>query len=145
VSKNRPNRLQNPQQSHELRAVRAEFSGPLPPPNVLERYAAIIPNGAERIMAMAEKQATHRHGLEKAVVDGNLRAQARGQVYALIVVLAGMVSGTVLVALGRPVEGLASIFVPLAAAAAIFFTGRRGQERERKKKLEDQNEQVRSG
>ncbi len=32
------------------------FQGPLPPPELLEAYNKIIPNGAERIVAMAEKQ-----------------------------------------------------------------------------------------
>ena len=38
--------------------LRAEhYSGPLPPPQMLEQYNRAVPNGAERIMAMAEKQA----------------------------------------------------------------------------------------
>lgn len=30
------------------------FQGPIPPPQLLEQYSKVIPNGAERIMAMAE-------------------------------------------------------------------------------------------
>lgn len=32
------------------------FSGPLPPPAMLAQYNDVVPNGAERIMAMAERQ-----------------------------------------------------------------------------------------
>jgi uncharacterized membrane protein len=32
-----------------------QWSGPLPPPAVLEKFSQIIPNGAERIVAMAIK------------------------------------------------------------------------------------------
>ena len=36
------------------------FSGPLPPPTILNKYNEIIENGAERIMKMAENQSEHR-------------------------------------------------------------------------------------
>ena len=35
----------------------AEYSGVLPPPSMLKQFDEVIPNGAERIMAMAEKEA----------------------------------------------------------------------------------------
>src|SRR3954471_19352404 len=40
-------------------------SGPLPDPADLAAYNAVIPNGADRIMKMAEAQSTHRMELEK--------------------------------------------------------------------------------
>jgi hypothetical protein len=42
--------------------------GPLPDPAELAAYNEIIPNGADRIMRMAEDQSTHRIGIEKIVV-----------------------------------------------------------------------------
>lgn len=40
-----------------FRHVLAEsYQGPLPRPQDLEHYARVIPNGAERIMAMAERE-----------------------------------------------------------------------------------------
>ena len=42
---------------------RIEFSGPIPPPQVLKQYEEIIPGAGERILAMAEKEQDHRHGL----------------------------------------------------------------------------------
>lgn len=86
-------------------------------------------------MAMAERQAAHRHELERMSVQGGLDAQRRGQHYALVVVVCGLASGTLLIALGRQVEGLAAIFGPIAAAAGIFVYGRRAQARERREKL----------
>ena len=41
------------------------FSGPIPPPDLLEKYNNIIPNGADRILAMAEQQQAHRQFMEK--------------------------------------------------------------------------------
>ncbi|HEV2105647.1 MAG TPA: DUF2335 domain-containing protein [Candidatus Eisenbacteria bacterium] len=118
-----------------MTSIGAAFSGPLPPPAALQRYDAIIPDGAERIMRMAELQAAHRRALEERVTGGNVAAQARGQHYALVVVLAGMIGGFTLIAFGRQSAGLAAAFVPLAAVAAVFLHARRAQGRERRERL----------
>src|SRR5206468_1881503 len=47
--------------------------GPLPDPGELAAYNQIIPNGADRIMKMAEEQSAHRIGLEKTVVGSQQR------------------------------------------------------------------------
>ena len=46
------------------------FSGPLPPPEILYQYNRIIPDGADRILSLVEKQQSHRMYLEKTVIDG---------------------------------------------------------------------------
>ncbi len=43
-----------------------EFSGPLPPPQVLGQYDEILPGAAERILRMAEKQQDHRIGADQS-------------------------------------------------------------------------------
>ena len=45
------------------------FSGPLPHPEILERYNSAVPGGAERIIAMAEKQSDHRMRLESSALS----------------------------------------------------------------------------
>ena len=44
----------------EQRIELTHHSGPLPPPEVLEKYNSAVTNGADRIMLMAEKQQEHR-------------------------------------------------------------------------------------
>ncbi|HQH25465.1 MAG TPA: DUF2335 domain-containing protein [Bacteroidales bacterium] len=36
------------------------YSGPVPAPEALEKYNQVIPDGADRIMKMAENQSNHR-------------------------------------------------------------------------------------
>ena len=43
----------------------SSFSGPLPPPQILEKYESIVPGSADRIIGMAEKQSEHRRSIEK--------------------------------------------------------------------------------
>lgn len=102
---------------------------------MLVRYNEAVPNAAERILAMTEKQAEHRQHLERISVEGNLRAQTLGQILAFIVMLAGIGGGVWLISIGKNAQGLATVLAPLAGAAGVFLIGRRRQEKERREKL----------
>jgi uncharacterized membrane protein len=54
-----------PEKQPSVVLEKKEFKGILPPPEYLEYYDRILPGAAERIIAMAEKQAEHRQFLEK--------------------------------------------------------------------------------
>lgn len=45
------------------------MQGPLPPPDILSGYDAIVPGAAERILAMAEKQNDHRIEMEQGLLS----------------------------------------------------------------------------
>jgi uncharacterized membrane protein len=106
----------------------------LPHPAILARYNEVIPNGAERIMAMAERQSIHRESLEAQVVAGNVASQARGSLYAFILCLVTIVGGFVLVGMGKSVIGVSFIVGSLATLAGVFILTRREQGKERDQK-----------
>lgn len=58
------------------------FQGPLPPPELLAQYGEIIPNGAERIMALLEKQTNHRISIEAQLVHARVSTTSKGQLIA---------------------------------------------------------------
>jgi len=107
------------------------FSGPLPPPGVLAKYNEVIPNGAERIVAMAERQSAHRESLEAQVVAGNVASQKRGSIFAFIICLVALIGGFALLFTGRNADGLAAIISSLTALAGVFVYGRYKQGKER--------------
>lgn len=121
-------------ESLSLGRFEAFHAGPLPPASELERYEALLPGLADRIVRMAESNAGHRQGLERAVVDGNLRAQTRGQVFAFALSLCVLGAGVWLVAADKTTIGLWLILGDLAALAAVFITGRVLQQRERRER-----------
>ena len=45
-----------------------EFSGPLPPPQILGQYEDELPGAAERLFRMAEKQQDHRINMDESSV-----------------------------------------------------------------------------
>jgi len=67
-----------------------------------------------------EAQTRHRQSLERRMVDANISNRSRGQVMAFLIAMTAIIGGIVLVAVGRQVEGFATIFVPLSAIAGVF-------------------------
>ena len=112
------------------------FSGPLPHPSILAKYNEIIPNGAERLMAMAESQSEHRQRLEARVIESNTKSQERGVLYAFLLCLVAMVGGFTLIFTGRNVDGLVAIVSSLAGLASVFIYSKHEQ---RKERVEKQN------
>ncbi|MBI4827473.1 MAG: DUF2335 domain-containing protein [Nitrospinae bacterium] len=112
------------------------FSGPLPPPNILQKYNDVMPGLAERIVNSAEKQASHRMDLEKIVIQGEDRRAylgwGSGTVLALLVVLLG----AYLVYVGRNVEGFSTLAATAATFAGVFFYGKHKQQKDLAQKRE---------
>lgn len=73
------------------------FTGPLPPPEVLEKYNQAVPGLAERIIKMAEQQATHRQQLELTVVESNAFVQKLGPFLGFVVAMTAVVGGIVMI------------------------------------------------
>lgn len=60
--------------------VHRSYNGPLPAPEDFQQYENVLPGAADRIITMAEKQLTHRTGIEKEIVDKNFKQSATGQI-----------------------------------------------------------------
>lgn len=50
-----------------MQFVAAQYSGPLPLPQHYAQYEEILPGAADRILSMAEKEQSHRHGEDDKV------------------------------------------------------------------------------
>jgi uncharacterized membrane protein len=90
----------------------SEFSGPIPPPNVLSLYKDVDASFAERIFAMAEKQMQHRHSLEIQSFETeveqiklNAGLYRRGQLFAFIIGIFTIGIGGIASIMGAPVSG----------------------------------------
>lgn len=102
----------------------AMFSGPLPPSAELGKYNEIIPNGADRIMSLAEKEQDHRHRMDEKALDGDIARDARGQRFGLTIGIAGFVTALLMVLAGYPgVAGVIGV-LDLVALVSVFVLGR---------------------
>ncbi len=107
------------------------FSGPIPPPNLLARYSEVVPNGAERILGMAERQSAHRESLESKNLSENHNAERRGSLYGFIIAMTTILGGLFLIYTGKSVSGLVTILAPLTGLVAVFFYSADKQKKER--------------
>jgi uncharacterized membrane protein len=83
--------------------------GPLPPAEEIAKYNQIIPNGADRIMAMAEKEQAHRQAIESMVVKSVSSQNERGQWFAFSVSISALIIAAYLFSIGK--EGYAITLV----------------------------------
>lgn len=117
--------------------VTTQYKGALPPPEMLREFNDIVPNGAERIVAMAEKQLDHRLDLEKTVIKGDSKRSWWGLWlgFASTIVVTG--AGVSVALIASPVAGATIITSTLVSLAAVFVFGQwsRRAEREHKANL----------
>lgn len=99
-----------------VEAIQSEFSGPIPPPNIIKGYEEILPGAADRIIRMAETQALHRQAMEKKMVESESRDSLLGIFFAFSLGIGCLIAAVVMV-----------IFVPQNAgaisAAVLGVTG----------------------
>jgi uncharacterized membrane protein len=106
------------------------FTGPIPPPQVLAGYEAVLPGLANRIVTMAERQSQHRQSLEQQVVSANIRHAEIG-LWLGAAVAALLAAAAVLVTLaGYPETGAVIGAVDIVGVVTVFVLRQRAEERE---------------
>ena len=119
------------------------FSGPIPPPELLAKYGEIIPNGADRILTMAENQSTHRQCIEKWAIIGGTILSYFGVLCAGIIAVGTLYFGSQLIREGHVVSG--SIFAGsgLVGLVTAFIYGTRSRRQERLQRDQKNRELIR--
>lgn len=114
------------------------MSGPIPSPQTLAQYDALVPGAAERIISMAEKQMEHRHHLEKSVVEAGIRDRPRARASTVFISTAFIAAGCYFAHEGYPAYAIGCIGTTLASLAGIYIYGSHRLEKERtdKKKIQ---------
>lgn len=111
--------------------VQREFSGPLPPPEVLAKYEEVLAGAADRIIAMAETQSKHRQAMEAEAMGSQVsdqpaaRREARwGQICGLTIGVCAI--GASLAAALAGYQTFASIFggTTVVGLVSVFIYGR---------------------
>lgn len=116
----------------ELRLQQMQFSGPLPPPNLLDAYEKAHPGLAAKIITFAEQEANHRRAMERIAMDADVGAQNkifqeanRGQNYALIIGLFSIAAGTFAAIMGAEIAGGFIGSTGVVGLVTAFIIGRR--------------------
>lgn len=103
-----------------VQAIKEEFSGPIPPPDIIEKYERIIPGSADRIMTMAEKQAAHRQAMEKKMIESESRDGLLGIIFAFLLGIGCLIACVVVVCLVPKNAGaISSAFLGVTGIGSI--------------------------
>lgn len=108
-----------------LRHQTESFSGPLPHPDILKKFNEAVPGAAERIIKMAEEQASHRKELEKAVIHSNISRSKWGQILGFILALIGLIVACVVAIYGNAIAGGVIGVGTLVSLVSVFMYGYR--------------------
>jgi uncharacterized membrane protein len=112
-----------------------QFQGPLPHPDLLRQYNDIVPGAAERIIALAERQAEHRMTLEKIVIHGDTVRAHWGLVCGLVISLALLGSAIYMAAIGYAWPGAILGAFDIVALAGVFVYGTHSRREERAERV----------
>jgi uncharacterized membrane protein len=100
--------------AHSVHAVVAtSYEGPIPPAAELAKYNQLIPDAAERILAMAEAESMHRRECEKSQISKTFTSHILGMGLATLLMAACIMCSTYFFYVGNPWAGLAFLSVPV--------------------------------
>lgn len=121
-----------PTESFQVVESHQTFLSPIPPPEELHHYEAVIPGAADRILRMTEAESQHRQRQEEASIQANIASQQRqislvefqaralsrsdllGQLLGFAVSIASLSGCVYLAYLGQPWVASALVGLPLA-------------------------------
>jgi uncharacterized membrane protein len=90
------------------------MTGSLPTATELEKYNRVMPDAAERLLTLAEREQRFRH-----------RITYTGQASAFIITISFLISATFLIQGNHDVAGSVLATVDLVALVTVFITGQR--------------------
>lgn len=105
------------------------YAGPIPMASELAKYEQVCPGSANRIIVMAEKQETHRHGLENAVITSNVKNESLGMHYAFILTGALMLFGAIMIFTGKETGGYFALFGPVVFQGGNYIYHKKKEKR----------------
>jgi len=117
-----------------MMVAQSSFSGPLPPPEILSGYDKVLPGAAERILKMAEDQASHRRELERQIVQSDLSRSRLGLLCGLAVSALAIICGTWAAVNGQPWAGAAIGGATVATLIYAFNNSSASRKEELEKK-----------
>lgn len=100
------------------------YHGPTPPASELQGYENIIPGSANRIIKLAEEEASHRRGLEKNIVRRQFNQSSAGQWLGFVLSSILIAVGGLLTYLGHDTVGGIIFGTTIIGLATVFALGR---------------------
>ena len=134
-----------PSESSQTKIESASWLGPLPPPGALRLFEDVVPGSAERILAMAERQADHRIQMERRIIRGDFTQSYLGLAAGFILSTMVILGGIYLISLGHDWAGGGLIGLNLVGLAGVFVDGSNIRRLPRRELAENAEEKAEMG
>jgi uncharacterized membrane protein len=121
----------------QVTAAQSSFSGPLPPPEILEKYDQVYPGAAKIILDAFQSQGDHRQSLERTVVKQGSRDSLIGLIFAFIIGMTTILSGAYCITIGQPYAGAFLGGSGLTGLVGTFIYGSRQRRQERESRAKE--------
>lgn len=100
----------------------------LPGPTDFAKYAEIVPDAPERLLAMAEREQAHRIAMESQIVPANMAVGLRGQWLGAIISIVALALAVVAAWMEAPWQvSVALVGVPVLSVARSLVTAFRSE------------------
>lgn len=97
--------------------------GPLPEPSVLSEYDQVLPGLADRIVNMAESEATHRQRMQSRLLELSSRRSFAGLIAGFIIALSSLAVAVWIINNGHYIAGTVLVSCDIVALTTIFVLG----------------------
>jgi uncharacterized membrane protein len=101
------------------------YQGPLPPSTEFAGYNQVLPGAAERILAIAEKEADHRRENQDKLVNASIKNSGRGQIFAFIISILSLVGVGLSIYFSAPIASIPPAIIAITGLASIFINKNR--------------------
>ncbi len=98
------------------------YTSPLPSPDDLDRYVALVPDAAERLLSAGEREQAHRHRVESELVATDadtmpryFAGQRRAHISGLVLGLSYLAAMVLAILAGYPLAGVGGATFGIAA------------------------------
>ncbi len=137
----KPNIIEKKRSENQVVTVQSakfeSYSGLIPHPALIEHYERILPGSAHRILALTEKQSSHRIEIENLVISSQQRNQFTGQLIGFFIASLSIFASVYLAVNNHEMTacilGSSTVFV----LAAAYIAGKYFQHKDLQKKKQN--------
>ena len=111
-------------------AAAQQFSGPIPPPEVFEKYGYVIPDAPERILKVFELDSQHTREMQKAALEAETKRDSRAQWMAFSIMLAALGLTALAVIYGNAASGIITGLATMFLGLRVLFVSKSSNKKE---------------
>lgn len=100
------------------------YPSPVPHPDILQKYKNVVPDAAERLIRMAEKEQDNRHAYDKEKRRLNKFAVVFGMISAVVIIIACLATIVILGYLKVHPAAIAAVAAAMVSIVIVLITRR---------------------